>query len=190
MVRVFLDCNQCDEDYVRKEVTFIDYVRNREDCGRPRAGHDPGNRRRRHPVDAEVHRTGHLPGIGSDAHLQLAGDRHVGRECAAGFTEVFKVGLVRYAATTPMVDRLRVTFKKVEGEDDAAKTKDPWNYWVYRVGMSGDVNGEESSSGRSIRGSASTPIARRMPGARRSTRAPTIATPSSVLEDDGRGRRS
>ena len=32
MARVFLDCNRCDEDYVRKEVTFVDHVRNREDA--------------------------------------------------------------------------------------------------------------------------------------------------------------
>jgi hypothetical protein len=30
--RVFLDCSRCDEDYLRKEITFIDYVRNREDA--------------------------------------------------------------------------------------------------------------------------------------------------------------
>src|SRR4051812_30213001 len=27
LVRVFLDCPRCDEDYLRREVTFIDYVR-------------------------------------------------------------------------------------------------------------------------------------------------------------------
>jgi hypothetical protein len=32
LVRVFLDCNHCDESYLKKEVTFIDYVRNREDA--------------------------------------------------------------------------------------------------------------------------------------------------------------
>ncbi|MEO6238379.1 MAG: hypothetical protein ABIQ52_15380, partial [Vicinamibacterales bacterium] len=32
LVRVFLDCNRCDEDYLKKEVTFVDYVRNREDA--------------------------------------------------------------------------------------------------------------------------------------------------------------
>jgi len=25
--RVFLDCNRCDEDYLKREITFIDYVR-------------------------------------------------------------------------------------------------------------------------------------------------------------------
>src|ERR671912_1468885 len=32
MPRVFLDCNPCDDNYIRKEVTFVDYVRNREDA--------------------------------------------------------------------------------------------------------------------------------------------------------------
>src|SRR3954469_24818102 len=32
MVRLFLDCGMCDDDYLKKEVTFVDYVRNREDA--------------------------------------------------------------------------------------------------------------------------------------------------------------
>src|SRR6478672_13825423 len=32
LVRVFLDCEECDDNYLKKEVTFIDYVRNREDA--------------------------------------------------------------------------------------------------------------------------------------------------------------
>jgi hypothetical protein len=156
MVRVFLDCNRCDEDYVKKEVTFIDYVRNRE--------------------DADVHvlvTTQETGGGGSQWTLKFIGlgaknqgqDQTLtynssatatGDEVRAGFVEVFKLGLVRYAVNTPIVDRLRVTFKKAEG--DAAKAgakKDPWNYWVFRVNAGGDFNGEESSTGRSVRGSFS-----------------------------------
>jgi hypothetical protein len=82
------------------------------------------------------------------------------------------------------VERLRVTFKKVEGED-AAKKKDRWNYWVYRVGMSGDVNGEESASGRSIRGSFN---ANRTTDAWRmsfNTSANYRDSEFKILEDDG-----
>jgi hypothetical protein len=152
-VRVFLDCNHCDEDHIRKEVTFIDYVRNRE--------------------DADVHvlvtlqETG---GGGAQWTLKFIGlgtfqgsDQTLtynslatatSEEIRAGFIEVFKLGLVRYAITTPMAERLRVTFKKLEGDAAAAaKKKDPWNYWVYRISFHGDVNGEESSKGRSMRGS-------------------------------------
>lgn len=155
MVRVFLDCNRCDEDYIRKEVTFVDYVRNREDAD----AH----------VLVTVQETG---GGGAQWTLKFIGlgafqgsDQTLTYnspatatpdEVRAGFAEVFKLGLVRYAATTPMAERLRVTFTKIEGDAAAAATKkDPWNYWVYRIGFNGDVNGEESSKGRSIRGSLS-----------------------------------
>ena len=53
-------------------------------------------------------------------------------------------------------DRLRVTFKEGADAAKAGGTQhDPWDYWVYRIGASGDVNGEESSSGQSYRGSFS-----------------------------------
>ncbi len=31
-LRVFLDCNSCDENYLRTEITFINYVRDRTDA--------------------------------------------------------------------------------------------------------------------------------------------------------------
>ena len=151
LVRVFLDCNHCDESYLKKEVTFIDYVRNRE--------------------DADVHllvtlqQTG---GGGAQWTLKFIGlgafqgvdqtltynspQTATEDEIREGFAEFFRLGLVRYAAQSTIAERLRVTFKKSEGAA-AASTHDPWNYWVFRVNGNGDVNGEESSKGRSIRGS-------------------------------------
>ena len=155
MARVFLDCGHCDEDYIRKEVTFVDYVRNREDADVH--------------VLVTVQETGgggvqwtiKFIGLGtfqgSDQTLTYNSPATATPdEVRGGFAEVFKLGLVRYAATTPMADRLRVTFTKKEGDAAAAaKKRDPWNYWVYRIGFNGDVNGEESSKGRSFRGSFS-----------------------------------
>jgi hypothetical protein len=151
LVRVFLDCDHCDESYLKKEVTFIDYVRNRE--------------------DADVHllvtlqQTG---GGGAQWTLKFIGlgafqgvdqtltynspQTATDDEIREGFAEYFRLGLVRYAAQSTIADRLRVTFKKVEGAA-ASPAHDPWNYWVYRINGNGDVNGEESSKGRSIRGS-------------------------------------
>jgi uncharacterized protein DUF481 len=152
LVRVFLDCNHCDESYLKKEVTFIDYVRNRE--------------------DADVHLLVTIQETGSGGAqwtLKFIGlGRYQGAdqtltynsaqtatsdEIRRGFAEVFKRGLVRYAAQSAIADRLQVTFKKVEGDETKTAAKDPWNFWVYRVNGGGNVNGEESSKGRSIRGS-------------------------------------
>ena len=155
LIRVFLDCNRCDEEYLKKEVTFIDYVRNRE--------------------DADVHvlvTTQETGGGGSQWTLKFIGlgtyqgsdqtltynspSTATSDEVRSGFAEVFKVGLVRYAAQSTIADRLRVTFKKPEGADAKdAKKKDPWNYWIYRINAGGNFNGEQSSKSRSVRGSFS-----------------------------------
>jgi hypothetical protein len=152
LVRVFLDCSHCDENYLKKEITFIDYVRNRE--------------------DADVHLLVTLQetgGGGAQWTLKFIGlGRFQGAdqtltynspqtatsdEIRSGFAEVFKRGLVRYAAQSAIADRLQVTFKKAEGDQAKTAAKDPWNFWVYRINANGDVNGEELSSGRAIRGS-------------------------------------
>ena len=31
-LRVFLDCNRCDRDYLRREITFVNWVRDRRDA--------------------------------------------------------------------------------------------------------------------------------------------------------------
>jgi Protein of unknown function, DUF481 len=153
--RVFLDCDRCDDDYLRKEITFVDYVRNRE--------------------DADVHvlvTTQDTGGGGQQWTLKFIGlgasqgvdqtliynqpQTATSDETRAGFAEILKLGLVRYASGTTLADRLHVTFKAPEDKDAKATARnDPWNYWVYRLGGGGDMNGEESSNGHAIRGSFS-----------------------------------
>ena len=182
LVRVFLDCDRCDEEYLKKEVTFIDYVRNRE--------------------DSDVHvlvTTQGTGGGGTQWTLKFIGlgayqgsdqtltynspQTATSDEVRSGFAEVFKVGLVRYAAQSSIADRLRVTYKKPEGAAANTARKDPWNYWIYRVNGGGNFNGEESSSGRSVRGSFSAN--RTTDGWRTSIEASANYRDSTfVLEDD------
>ena len=154
LVRVFLDCDRCDDDYVRKEVTFVDYVRNREDSDVHVLVTTAGHRRRRDAVDAQVHRPRAEPGIRPDAHLQLAADRHVGRSARPVSSRSFKVGLVRYAATTRDRRSAAVTLKKPEGTRRARPGQGP----VELLGLSRSTAAATSTarshqSGRSVRGS-------------------------------------
>jgi hypothetical protein len=152
MPRVFLDCNQCDDDYVRKEVTFVDYVRNRE--------------------DSDVHVLVTLQDTGGGGRqwtLKFIGlGQHKGieqtliynspqtatsDEVRAGFVEAFKRGLVRYALDTAIGERLQVTLKKADEDEKPLVGKDPWNFWVFEIEGNGNLNGEEQQNGRSISGS-------------------------------------
>lgn len=144
---MFLDCPACDENYLRTEVTFVNYVRDR--------------------VGADVHvlvTTEGTGGGGTRYTLKFIGlGRFAGvdqsltyvapqtatsDERRRGYTAVFKLGLVRYAAETPLASRLRLAFDEPEGQATAGAVRDPWNFWVFRVGGSGEFEGQESQQDR------------------------------------------
>jgi len=148
-VRVFLDCNSCDENYLRTEVTFISYVRDR--------------------TAADVHvlvTTEHTGGGGIQYTLKFIGlGRFKGVDNSLiysapqaatsdarrrGFTEIFKLGLVRYVADSSVSERLKLTFDAPANQQKAEAVRDPWNFWVFRVGAGGNLEGQQQSSERSI----------------------------------------
>ncbi len=155
-VRVFLDCSYfCDENYLHREITVIDYVRDRK--------------------DAEVHvlvTTQSTGGGGTEYTVKFIGlgrfagveqiMKYVAPQTATsdenrkGIAEVLKRGLVRYVSETPLAAKIKVTFS-ADAPAAAAPgaTRDPWNLWVFRTNIGGSFSGEQSNKSRSLRGSAS-----------------------------------
>lgn len=142
-VRVFLDCDDCDEEFLHDELRFVDYVRDRTQA------------------DVHVLVTSQTTGSGGqDQTLTLIG---LGR-CAgladtlhtqSGLTDtedmlrhrlshVLALGLARYSLRTGAAEGLQVT--PVPGAlfpADRAAAGDPWNAWVFAVSVNGSVYGQE-----------------------------------------------
>jgi hypothetical protein len=150
LLRVFLDCNECDDEYLRQNVGFVDYVRDRA------------------VADVHVLVTTQPTGGGGRAwtvkFIGLA--RLQGQDRTLSFTtpqtatdddrrkefaRIFKIGLVGFAADTPAAPQLDVTWKKPAETVQTTPQKDKWNYWVFRANTNGNVNGERSSKFRSFR---------------------------------------
>lgn len=55
-----------------------------------------------------------------------------------------KLGLVRFWIAKGMTDEVTINVPSVNNEEKKEE-KDPWNYWVFRVGANGFFNGQESS---------------------------------------------
>ena len=154
-LRVFLDCgDDCDTDFLRTELTFVNYVRDR--------------------MDAQVHVlvTEEDTGGGGEA---VTID-FVGLEAFAGMDDQIvyfisqdtddderrmlaqrlALGLARFAAGTPLADRMAIAFEPVEGETAAAQPQDdPWNFWVFRTEVEAELDGEERESSKQFGGSFS-----------------------------------
>ena len=141
-VRVFLDCPDtfCDFDYYRTEITFVNWVRDR--------------------AFAQVHilLTTQSTGGGQEYTLSFIGlERFAGEadtlrwtshagdtpdDIRRGLAQVMRLGLIRFAARTPLAKQLEVSYGAPA--QAAAQVRDPWNYWVYRMSVNGNVNGEKT----------------------------------------------
>jgi hypothetical protein len=78
---------------------------------------------------------------------------------AADLGRFVKLVLAEYAADSPAGAQLDVVFKRPAASSQAQtlqqNQKDPWDYWIFRLNASTNMNGEQSSTDRSYYLSAS-----------------------------------
>ena len=158
-VRVFVDCNDgCDSTYIRKELNFVDHVRDKEVADvhilitTERAG-GGGNL-----YTISFMGLRRFAGVNDSATFptqQADTDDDIRR----GLVRVLKLGLVRYVAATPIRDSIDVTYRPPrEGSQAAQTVDDPWNFWVFRLRGNASTSGEESAT--SVRLSSSVTASR------------------------------
>lgn len=147
LIRVFLDCQSCDDVYMRQNVGFVDYVRDRESADVHVL------------VTTETTGGGGLSwvvkfiGVGRFANRDqtLSFDTPAATtsdERRQAFARIFKLGIVGLAAGTSAGPQLDVTWK-APSSGEIARTADPWRSWVFNLNTNGYLNGERSSSSRS-----------------------------------------
>jgi hypothetical protein len=157
-LRVFLDCNSddaCDQREWRTEIQFVDWVLE--------------------PTAADVHIiiTSQNAGGGAQHVFDLIGrnalsavtdrltlnaaDTDTRREVLNRSTALLKAALARYLAHQGRATDIAI--RAVESEEDerpvTAATRDPWNYWIFRIGVDGDIEGESRQSERRLSGNIS-----------------------------------
>jgi hypothetical protein len=146
-LRVFLECGPCDFDFVRTEIVYVDWMRDR--------------------ADADVHviaRAQPTGGGGREHTLDFIGlRRHAGKAdtlsylaerdetqdvTRRGLARVLKLGLVRYLVDTPVALQMNITVPQSSaGEStptNTAQARDPWDAWVFSIGGNANSNGEST----------------------------------------------
>lgn len=163
-LRVFLDCNRCDFDYLRREITFVNYVRDRHDAQvHVLVTTEDSGGGRRYTLDF----------IG----LEEFGERDISYtypesrtdtddETREGLAQVLRVGFLHYIIDTPMASGIEIGAGGRSGVGTgfagggrrpvmARPDDDPWNFWVFRFSTNARVSGEASRRQRNFNGSAS-----------------------------------
>lgn len=144
-LHVFLDCSYCDSDYIRRELPFVNYVRDRK--------------------EAEVHIlvTRETTGAGgqeyrinfiglkefegiTDEVIYVSRPDETGDITRQGRTRMMALGLMQFVAHTPLADKIKISY---EIPDSSERMKpelvvDKWNSWVFDTDMSLNYEQQET----------------------------------------------
>lgn len=136
--KVFIDCESCDPDYIRTEIPFVNYVRDRKEADihvlitTQRTGSGG--------TEYTLSFIGMGPYVGTNNVLVYASSTtDTEEEVRRGYVAVLKMGLVPYTARTPIRDLLSVSFREKVKPTDVV---DPWKFWVFSLSAGGDVEKE------------------------------------------------
>jgi len=163
--RVFYDCSgqiSCQRNHLRTEIQFVDWVNDRRDADVHVivTSEEVGGGGRRYTLD--------FSGQGAMAHLTdvlvyTSSGTDVERERLDTFTQTLYMGLMRYAVEAGLGSNFVMAFTAPEsfavplGGDIASQveamsssTYDPWNYWTFRVGLSGNMSIQELRSNHRV----------------------------------------
>ena len=158
-LKVFFDCQSygCDFDYVRTELKWVDFVRDR--------------------TDANIHiliSSQDINGGGEKIFMNFIGQNNFKNisdtlsffndanntqdEKRKLMVQFLKMGLTRYVSRTNLFKNMDIIYKQneVENKKDSLQTKkDPWNLWVYNIGVRGFFNGSQVYKSSSLSGNFS-----------------------------------
>jgi hypothetical protein len=153
-LRVFVDHCPCRMDYVRTEIPYVDYVRDRTEAQvhvlftQQRTG--SGGR----SYTLEFIGHGRFEGRVDTMRLATAQDA-TDDERRETLVRYLKLGLVPFLTETRAVNQLDVTYRPPDGgaASSTAPAADPWNFWVFRTNVNGSGSSEASSKRISTNGS-------------------------------------
>lgn len=155
-VLVFLDCNahNCDFDHFRREITWVNWVRDRQDADLHLlvTAQQTGGGGWQYTLDYLGRRS--FEGV-TKTKVFISDPDDTDTEIRDGLTRSIAVGLVQFVEATPLEPRLRVVYEAPEIAVLQREENDPWNLWVFRIGGEGSVDGESQQRGYSIEGYAS-----------------------------------
>ncbi|HOG27669.1 MAG TPA: hypothetical protein PLT35_00190 [Vicinamibacterales bacterium] len=160
-LRVFLDCQQytpCYWNYVKTELTYVDYVNVREAADVHILVTSLGTGAGGREFTMRFIGLGDFAGM-NDELLYVTLPTDTEELARRGFVRMLKLGLVRYQLRAGLAGPLEVTHEAspsaARPANAARSGSDPWDYWVFRARFNGRLDSESASRDRETGGSFS-----------------------------------
>jgi len=140
--RVFVDCSFCDIDYIRQNIGWINYVRDRKLADVHVLGIRQSTGSGGNEFMFEFIGQGRFVGM-NDTLIFVSDPTNTSDELREGRKTILTRGLLPYAMHTSVVEKMTVSFD-VDGESEPEEVEDKWNNWVFSINAGAWFNGQES----------------------------------------------
>lgn len=149
-IKIYLDCHDCDFSFFRRNLTFIDFVRDAR--------------------LAEIHilvTEQRTAGDGTEYGINFIGINHYSdlqyklKTISPPFeTDILKwerllkiieFGVLPYLSRTPEIENININYNNENNIGEILEYNNPWNNWIFRLGISSRFEAEESQKEYSLR---------------------------------------
>ncbi len=138
-------------DYIRKEIPYVNYVRDIKDAGvyiiSTYQNTGSGGSKRTYFLVGQLENTGMKDTLSFDTSPDETQD-----EIRVKEVRTLKMGLMRYVAKTPLSKYMNISFSEPLSE---SVSSDKWNSWVYRTSFNGWFDGQQTYKSTNLNGNIS-----------------------------------
>jgi hypothetical protein len=150
-VKIFIDCERCDMNYIRDEIPYVNYVRDVKEAQVYilETGDMTGSGGRKYTYTF----IGQLDYHGLYDTLEYSSRPDDTRDqIREQRTQMLKLGLMRYVARTPLYDEVLINATEAVERQEVI---DRWKNWVFELEAEPNFEGEQSFKELSLRSSVS-----------------------------------
>jgi len=145
-LKVFLDCHYCDTDFIRRELPYVNYVRDRKEAQVhilvTRESTGAGGRKYRITLIGQEN----FKGI-TDEVIYISSPGETSDITRQGRSRMIAMGLMQFIAKTPLASNIKISWNEQETDSkiEPELVEDKWKSWVFDIDMSGDYEQQETS---------------------------------------------
>lgn len=148
-VKIFLDCHDCDMNYIRQEIPYINYVRDVREAEVfiLETNQDAGSGGEQFTFTFLGQ--GKFKGL-NDTLTYTASPDQTSTIIREKRTNMLKMGLMRYVAKTPLFHEIEISHNK---DLESEEVIDRWNNWVFELSTEPQYQSEEANKQLELRNS-------------------------------------
>ncbi len=151
-IKVFLDCDFCEEDYYKQELSYVEFVRDRNyaDVHLLFSKQSNASNGRHYMIDF-IGKNKYAE-INDKVEFDTTGETSKDEKRNIILNNL-KFGLMRYWIKNGLKDKLTLQIEDESQEKKNEEVVDPWNKWTFKLSLRGYFNGQESSKSSYLNGS-------------------------------------